>query len=121
MKDPATLKTFLYICSALVGLAGTFFGIGRWASRKNHDAQEICELKQQVETNEKNAKSRMFKEDGEPIYARAVDFQKFQKDNRAEHHEIEKKQQSQEVTLVSIDLNVKMLVGLMKDVLAKND
>lgn len=117
MKDPATLKIIIYTSLAIFSVVGTVLGIGVWIGKKNSDSEEIDKLKQQVETNEAKARARLYTPDGNQIFMRAGYCEKLHSSIRADLSEVEKKQQIQEITLVSIDSNVKMLVSLIKDVL----
>lgn len=119
MEDPNIIKTFLYIASTLIGLAITFFGIGKWAGKKNHESSEIKDLKDMIKEVDDKSKARMFTPDGKQILVRADIFKEFQDDTRAEIQDINKKQQAYDVTIFSIDSNVKMLVGLFEKFLDK--
>ena len=119
MEQPTTIKTVLYTILAVVSLAGVVFSVGKWTGRKNRESEDIKKLKQAIEENENKSKSRLYEDNGSLIFVRAVDYEKDQNAVRAEIKDIDKKQQAHELTLVSIDSNVKMLVGLIKDFIGK--
>ena len=119
MEQTTTIKTVLYTILAVVSLAGGVFTVGKWTGRKNRESEDIEKLKNIIEENENKAKSRLYKNDGEEIFVRAVDYEKDQNTMRADIKDLDKKQQAHELTLVSIDSNVKMLVGLIRDFMGK--
>lgn len=127
LSDPNNIKNFLYICSGVIGLAGTFFGIGKYFGKKNHETEEILKMWQAIEKNEAKAKSRLYTPDGSQIFMRAGFCEKIHTAMRADIlkvdsrvNDVEKKQATYESTLESIDKNVLMLVELFKNITKQN-
>lgn len=121
MKDPELIKDFICISLGLLSLAGAFFAVGKWTGRKNVDSEEIKKLKQTVQENENKNKSRLYGKDGGLFFVRAENYEKEMNVVRAVQSkldsrldELNEKQHSHELTLSSIDSNVRLLVELVK-------
>ena len=126
-SDPENIKNFLYICTAVIGLAGTFFGIGKYFGKKNHETEELKKMWQAIETNETKTKSRFYTPNGDQIFVRAENCEKTHSAMRADSsvmradlHELQKTQQKYDLTLSNIDSNVRMLVGLFEAFTKRN-
>jgi len=126
MKDPGFIKDFISICLGVIGLAGVFFGVGKWIGRKNVDSEEIAKLKQAVQENEARSKARLYAKGGREFFVRAENYEKEMNAVRAVQSEFDSKldelndkQHLHEVTLGSIDSNVKLLIELFKKSIKK--